>query len=430
MSLKARARNRDESVIVVGAGVAGLGAAELLKEGGYEDVTLLEARDRVGGRVWTSRDWREPVDLGASWIHGPRGNPITRLAREAGVRTAATDFEDVNLYNSSGQLMSLGELKRISQLERKVYANLESGSGRKGESLGERFERVFEGLSENDRAVAEFVVNSVVEQSFAEDVERLHPRVWEFGKEFGGGDVLFPDGYSGVFATRFEKLDVRTGHVVKEVRWDGEGVVLVTNRGEFQADRVIVTLPLGVLKKGSVLFSPGLPEGKLAAVEKMGMGCLNKLYLKFPEVFWPEDVQGFAYQAAKVGQWSQWLNCDVYSGAPILVGYNAGSFARELERLSDEEVLEGAMGVLRKLFGRSIPEPIAFQRTRWATDPFSLGSYSARRPGVSRAMLKELGEPVGGRLFFAGEATSLDYPSTVHGAYLSGQREAERVMAM
>ncbi|MEM9998230.1 MAG: NAD(P)/FAD-dependent oxidoreductase, partial [Bacteroidota bacterium] len=423
-------KNPDESVLIVGAGVAGLGAAERLREQGYRNVTVLEARERIGGRVWTSTAWEQPVDLGASWIHGPRRNPITRLAREAGAEMLPTDFDDTILYGPTGAVLSEDDQRTLSRLERRAYWALGSRGGRDAQSLADRLAHSLDDLSPDDQAMVDYLIHASIEQSFAEDVANLDAGALEFGKEFGGGDVLFPGGYASVFAPRFAELDIRTGHVVTSVTWGSDGVVVTTNRGAFPADRVILTLPLGVLKQEAVAFDPPLPEAKQAAIRAMGMGCLNKLYLQFPELFWPPDVEGFSYLAPVTGRWSQWLNLSVYAETPILLAFNAGSFARETEAWSDDEVVGAAMDVLRRLFGRTIPEPTGFQRTRWASDVFSYGSYSVLSPGVDEATVRALGAPVSDRLFFAGEATSTDYPSTVHGAYLSGQREAERLMAI
>ncbi|MEM0896138.1 MAG: FAD-dependent oxidoreductase [Verrucomicrobiota bacterium] len=430
-SLGARpARNRGESVIIVGAGVSGLGAAERLRESGFEMITILEGRERLGGRVWTSEVWKDaPMDLGASWIHGTRRNPITRLAREAGVETKPTDYDDLMIFNQAGKEFSREEMRKFNRLYRELYVALGSVSARTSGSVRDVVSAKLGSRTPEDQAMIDFALDAMIEQDFAEDVENLDAGAFDYGKAFGGGDVLFPGGYSTVFAPRFSPFEIHTGHVVKTVKWSAKEVTLLTNRGEFSADRVIITLPLGVLKRATVAFEPALPNGKLAALESLGMGCLNKLYLRFSEVFWPNDVQGFSYQSSPTGQWSQWLNMAYYTKAPILLGFTAGSFAREIEGWSDAKITNDVMEVLRGIFGKSIPAPIDMQRTRWAADPFTYGSYSALSPGANKATVEALGEPVGDRLFFAGEATSVSYPSTVHGAYMSGQREAERLIS-
>ncbi len=426
----ARAANPDESIIIVGAGAAGLGAAESLREGGHRKITILEARERVGGRVWTSRAWGDaPMDMGASWIHGTRGNPITRLAREAGVETRATDYDDMTLFGRDGAPLGEAEQRELTRLGAKLYRVINSRPRKGAKTLRDSVDAAFAGRPARERALVDHLLSAMVEGDLAEDADRLAPDAYLFGESFGGGDVLFPGGYGAVFAPRFEKFDILTGHVVKAIQLEAAGVTVVTDRGDFRADRVVVTLPLGVLQRGSVRFDPALPEAKRSAIAALGMGCLNKLYLRFPEPFWQNDVQGFGYLGPEAGQWGAWLNMSYHIEPPILVAFNSGSFAREIEGWSDRAIVDDAMRVLRRIHGRKIPDPEGFQITRWASDPYAFGSYSTLRPGAGKATAEALAEPVGRRIFFAGEATSSDYPSTVHGAYLSGLREAGRVMS-
>ncbi|NEN94000.1 MAG: FAD-dependent oxidoreductase, partial [Okeania sp. SIO3H1] len=189
-----------------------------------------------------------------------------------------------------------------------------------------------------------------------------------------------------------------------------------------------LTVPLGVLQHERIEFIPGLPNQKTKAISTLGMGCLNKVYLRFPERFWSNDVQGFSSFGSRAGQWSSWLNMNYYQPEPILLAFNAGSFGRELEKLGDEEIIGEAMKVLKRIYGKDIPTPTGVQITRWASDPFAFGSYSSLRPGSNRSTIQALRKPLNQRVFFAGEATSLDYPSTVHGAYLSGIRAANEIL--
>jgi monoamine oxidase len=166
----------------------------------------------------------------------------------------------------------------------------------------------------------------------------------------------------------------------------------------------------------------------MTAINNLGMGLLNKVYLRFPQVFWDEQSDLLDYIAQNRGEWAEWLNIYKYTGKPILLGFNAATYARQIEPLSDEMMVAAAMKTLRTIHGPSIPEPEAWLITRWASDPLAGGSYSYLPPGASPDDYDDLAEPVADRLFFAGEATSREYAATVHGAYLSGLAAAERIV--
>jgi monoamine oxidase len=139
---------------------------------------------------------------------------------------------------------------------------------------------------------------------------------------------------------------------------------------------VIVTLPLGVLQAGKVRFTPELPQNKQRAIAKLGMGVLNKCYLRFPDAFWSDEVDWLEYIPESHGEWTEWVSFKRAANMPVLLGFNAADRGRALEAWSDERIVASAMQTLRTIYGASIPEPIDYQMTRWATDPFSLGSYS------------------------------------------------------
>ncbi|MCB0158048.1 MAG: FAD-dependent oxidoreductase, partial [Caldilineaceae bacterium] len=188
------------------------------------------------------------------------------------------------------------------------------------------------------------------------------------------------------------------------------------------------TLPLGVLQQGAVSFAPALPRAKQDAIHALGSGLLNKAWLRFPHAFWPREPEMINYVPATPGRWAEWLNLYHYTGEPILLGFNAGSYGSTLEAWTDAAIIADAMDVLRTIYGPQIPAPDDWQITRWASDPLALGAYSYYAVGTDRATRRALAAPVAGRLFFAGEATSQDHPSTVHGAYMSGVRAAEEIL--
>ena len=171
-----------------------------------------------------------------------------------------------------------------------------------------------------------------------------------------------------------------------------------------------------------------MPRDKARAIAALGSGVLNKCFLRFPRAFWDPEVELFGWVSEQRGRWAEFLNLQAYGDAPVLLGFNAASFGREIEGWEDRAVVASAMETLRLIHGAKIPEPEAWQITRWASDRFARGAYSFAAVGSGTRHRQALAEPVEERLFFAGEATHTDYPATVHGALLSGEREAERIL--
>ena len=217
------------------------------------------------------------------------------------------------------------------------------------------------------------------------------------------------------------------GQAVTEIDHSGPAIVVTTAGGAtFEADMVIVTVPLGVLKDDFIGFRPQLPVRKRDAIAELEMGVLNKAYLLFDDVFWDREVERLQYVSADGGQWAETISLYPYTGQPILAMLNSATFGTRLEQLSDREVVARAVAALLNMYG-DVPPPREARITRWRSDPWAHGSYSYVPAGSSFAEHAALGEPVGDKLFFAGEATSEDYPATVHGAYLSGVRAARQI---
>jgi monoamine oxidase len=421
-------------VIVVGAGMSGLAAARTLHDQGYR-VLIVEARDRPGGRVWTSRAWpNTPLDMGASWIQGVEDNPISDLAERFDVEVVASDSDAVILYDTEGYEVDEDEVDELDEALDELLAELNDAREELDEdiSLGAAMNEALAEweLSAEEEKAAWFAISTNIVQEYAADVDDLSLFYWDDDGGFGGGDVVFPDGYDQIVYGLAEGLDIRLSHAVQQVVHNNSGVRVITNQGEFTADYAIITLPLGVLKQGTVQFSPALPAAKQGAIDRLGMGLLNKLYLRFPDVFWDGDSDWIGYISEEKGEWSDFFNLYKYTGQPVLLAFNAGEFARRLEAYSDRETVDACMEVLRTIYGENIPNPDGWQISRWASDPLAGGSYSYRPVGSSSDDHDTLAEPVNGRLFFAGEATSNGYNASVHGAYLSGLRAAEEIAGL
>lgn len=429
------AKDTNKHVIVIGAGLAGLAAAQKLTESNHHHtVTVLEARDRVGGRLWTSDTWEDlPVDLGATWIHGTTGNPMTTLAKKIDAKLRFTSYNRSQIYNDGGQPISTRQERRLEELKKEMMKIIRRAQDYDTdasirETVRPLLERFEEGSEE--RRFIEFLFQSEFETEYSGSVDDISTYWYDSDKEYQGGDAWFEQGYRVIVDHLAKGLRIELGQVVTEVHWQEKGsssVRVVTNQSEFTADSVIVTLPLGVLQADTVRFVPRLPNPKETAIAHLKMGLLNKCYLRFAEPFWSKKVDWIECISKESGEWTEWASLLRSTNIPVLMGFNAAKRARNIEQWTDEQTVESAMTTLRRVFGEEIPDPTDFLITRWASDPFSRGSYSFNALGSHPAMRKTLATPQGDVLSFAGEATEHRYFGTAHGAYLSGLRAAADV---
>jgi monoamine oxidase len=429
-SIPSEGASREADVLVLGAGVSGLRAAEVLRGAG-KAVIVLEARDRAGGRVLTDRSWGVPVELGASWIHGVAGNPVAARLQAAAIRTV-TAGEETALYGPTGARLPEG---RMAALEAQVADLAESGredSPDSDEPLRAALDRALakSALPPEARLEAELGINSHVEHEYAADASELSALHFDAGRSEAGGDAFIPGGYDQLVTLLLRGADVRFGHAVSRVDADGTGVSVTTSRGTFRARAALVTLPLGVLKAGAVTFGTPLSEGKRTAIARLGMGALSKTVLRFPSRSWPAEATFFnrVPPAGEHGRWAEAISLEGLTGLPALMLFNAGAYAREVEALAGPEAPAPALAALRGMFGAGLPSPSAVLRSQWTADPFARGAYSYLGVGASLSDRDALAAREGA-LFFAGEACSRDHAATVHGAWLSGEQAARACLA-
>ena len=417
-----------QTIVVIGAGLAGLTAARDLKASGHS-VIVLDGRDRIGGRIWTSRAWPDmPMDLGASWIHGIRGNPLTKLADEAGAKRLGTSYESSVLLNATGK--ELPARKQLDAAEDVVSAVRKAANKRDDDqSLAEAItsSKYWRQSSAAERRFLRHYINGTVEQEYGGDWSEVSTWFFDAAKDFPGGDELFPGGFDQIIQHLAKGLDIRLNRKVSALAPAKSGVTLSFADGaSLSADRVVITVPLGVLKAGAIRFDEPLDKKRQKAIATLGMGLLNKCWLRFDEVAWPNDVDWIEWMGPKDGIWAQWVSLAQVAKLPVLLGFHAGHQAREMEKLSNRKMMASAHEALKAMFGASFPAPIAAQITRWSEDPFAFGSYSFNAVGSTRKTRTALaGGDWDGRLIFAGEAASADYYGTAHGAVLSGQAAAQ-----
>ena len=337
------------SVVVVGGGAAGLAAARSLTDLGHT-VVLVEARDRLGGRVHTTTLRGTPVDLGASWVHGVDGNPLTELAEQRGVPLSPFDGESIIARNSSGAVESGDALDAAYERLERLVDDVEPGR-----SIGSVIEEALDTLTPAEQRLLRYVVASEIEHEAAIDASRLDTGFLLEGTGFGGLDALVPSGYWQMLSQLTSGVDIRTGTVVERIAVDAaEGtttpVMVEMVRGDaLAADHVLVTVPLGVLKAETITFDPPLPDDKVSAIGRLGSGVLDKVVLRFDEPFW-DGTAFVGHIGTEPGRFLEWLNLEPVTGEPIIVGFNVGSIAEQLASRSDQIVVAEAVDILHSMY--------------------------------------------------------------------------------
>ena len=460
-------------VVVVGAGLAGLQCARQLLMFGHR-VVVVEARDRAGGRVWskqlsgtcptTGTKKTAVAEMGGSIVTGSDGNPLSIIAKQLNLKSrpirdtcpmylerlngkqvdTTVDDKVFEAYNGQG-----GALEGVNELRTRV------GDEADKMTLGETLDLVKNEKGVISKTGAEndlwhwHLAN--LEFANATRLDTLSLGQWDQDDpfEFGGDHEWLPRGNSRVVAALARDVDVfyntPVDRIVDETDGDGSysnqaGVKVIAKDGRtFVADAVVVTVPLGVLKRGDLKFTPELPLRKKQAIENLGFGALNKVLLLFPKTFWDTEHDTFGYVNScdagieNRGRFFMFYSYDgeELSGGSTLIALIAGDAALSVESSEiDSETVQGVMTVLREIFEKrqiTVPDPVDSHVTRWGMDPYARGSYSNISPRGTGDDYDALAAPVGDKLFFAGEATSRQHPATMHGAFLSGNREAARV---
>jgi monoamine oxidase len=404
----------DMDVAIVGAGAAGLAAARTLGELGVPFV-LLEASHRIGGRAYTEEVAPgQPFDLGCHWMHSASRNPFVAIADAHGF--------DYDKHGHAGRGRIDGVWTSAAE-----EAEFEAFKARNSEAIARA------AASGPDVAVAEVTEREsrwtplhdyYFSLSTSFDVDRVSIVDLE---AYIDTDENWPlkQGYGALVARHAAGVPVTLNAPVSAIDWSGKTQRLTTPKGEVRARKIVVTVSTGILAGGHIRFDPALPDWKQEAVAGLPLGDHNRICL-----IYDRDVFG-----AEVPRSAALLNKDAEPmsfnirpfGYDYVVGLTGGRFADWLERAGEAAAVDLAKENLKKSFGSDIVKHVVGHNvTAWRGDPWIRGAYSTALPGQAQQR-RRLAEPLDGRLFFAGEATSTEFYSTAHGAHLTGIETAREV---
>lgn len=433
--LKGMASTSDVDVAIIGAGIAGLAAAQTVIAGG-RSLVVLEARDRAGGRVLNNSTTfaPQPVDIGGQFFHQSANNPLLAEARRQGL-PLISDTGARRLYLNGAEAPLVESTVAVGASLALEAAILAAGAAT---HIGLADVSTFEATSKLHGApyayfAAGSVVNGRTGVNLAEPNSSLdYTNFTKFSPLVlagAGDDIFIPSGMANFLLSTYAKgVPISLNAAVHKICWDDRTQVqLETQQGTVKAKKVIITVPVSLLEAGRPAFDPALPDPYQAAFANIRLGAVDKVLLEFKPNTFPVEPNSFAVQLANTEELTP--TCLNMFGANLTLTFVDGDLARHLEREGTEAAVNFTLTELQKMFGTHIRESYTGRHffSKWATDPWSLGSYSYVRPGHVGARTT-LGTPVEDRLFFAGEAVSVPSHGSLNGAYLTGQAAAQAAL--
>lgn len=410
-------QHEEHTIVIIGAGAAGLSAAQQLRKAGFEPL-VLEARKRIGGRIWTDRS-HAPVEFGAEFIHGEYATTWEIVRQE---QIEVQKWAGPRHYAVGGHRLAAEQDQALKDRTTELYEAVERYDGpdlsvdqvlaaasQPGEAAIGYAQRWFANLEGAD--------TSLLSASQLANEHRL--------TSAGPTNFRFVNGYDQIPHALAEGLQIRLNNAVERVEWNEQGATLTLAKGkQIKAKKLLITVPIGVLQTGRPSFEPALPAEKQAAIQAIPMGHVTKVILWFKQSFW--EPFGYLSTDGKAATW--WPSGT--EAQPALTGYVGGPQALALDALDESEAVALGLGEIVALFGKPARELfLGGQRISWSKDPWSEGAYTYSQVGMGDARAR-LAAPIADTLFFAGEATLTNgHLATVHGAIESGRRAADEILA-
>lgn len=418
------------SILIIGAGAAGLAAGRALLDAGC-DLLILEARDRIGGRIYTDLSFADiPVELGAEFIHGERA--VTHeLVKQAGLNTLPV-VRMGNLWwaEPTRPTVPRGQLPPAlkQQLEGLLadYRQLSDANLPADLSLADYLRA--RGWNSDARALADVLLAQTccarLDSLSCYDLIR-EMRVDHSGHE----EARIAEGYDTLLKWYSRDLPIRLNTPVSKIRWNADGVTVIAGVTAFNARKCIVTVPVSILQQERIRFDPPLSEEKRWAIKALRVEPATKLIYRFHEPLWPDNLTYMAHTGLTARWWTPGYP---RPNAAIICAYLTADRARQIDAMDESAALATGLQELSGLLDISLKrlqeQLVKARRFSWMAEPCTLGGYASVPPGAADAR-PLLAQPEGDVLFFAGEATAYDTnPQTVHGAMESGWRAARACM--
>ena len=407
-------------VVVIGAGSAGLSAtAELMRRG--ISVSCIEGMNRIGGRCYTDMStFGVPADHGAHWLHGHKQNEIAIFGKK--------HKDKFKIYKEPDRSVVYDGRKKVNENKLwKIYKKIEKI---KETSSDKPFmDLIPEKIKKNDwfdTAHKASMARDFGEFSSYDDSNNFYDPGWD------SGNALCREGYGTLLAYYRKDVPVKLNTIVSEIKWGGQGVQVVTNKGTINAKACIVTVSAGVLKAEKIKFTPALPPRKYEALESVSMTVSNRVLMQLKKKFYGKFKNDTNFYIKCNSNGAKSPETIAYgllkmSGTNVSLFGISGQFSKDLENEGSEAMIDFVLNKLKSAWGSKFYEKYGIKTiaTGWANNPFTLGAYSGGVPGKSKKR-RDIKFPVGDRIFFAGEATAGAF-STVHGANRSGIRVATDV---
>lgn len=422
--------NQSLPIIIIGAGISGISCAKHLQDSKSE-IIVLEARDRIGGRIHSIDFETEIFDLGASWIHGIQNNPIWEIVQKEQIKTVIFNYDVSVFLHENGTYFSDSEKKDflhyISKIE-KILKHSQGNTALDSVLLGLDSLEIKNKLLKNK--IKQFF-ERIANDPFATDLSCLASNYQEYEGYFSGDEVIFPNGYAEVIQKIAEGIDIRCNISIKKIIQQEEYIEIFDDKGNsYVASKIVVTVPLGVLKAQDIQFVPPLSDQYKNAIHMMGFGSFNKVFFQLNE---PLDFTQLYSSNTNYFFWSggycfNILDLSKIYKKPTYLILFGGKQSIFLDSSTDEDVWKFIKIHLQSYSCSLEHEPNKLLITRWGADIFSYGAFSFPALNHTSALTRILNNPIENRIFFSGEHCSLTYAGTVHGAYIHGKEVATRIL--